>query len=224
MNGSEFSKANHEKDFGVTISNNLKPGKHCSDVVKKANKLVGFIGRTFEYKSEKVILTLYNALVRPHLEYCIEFWSPYYRKILISWIEYKKRITKMIPRLRNKSYKERLRELNLFSSSKRRLQGDLIEVFKIFHGFDNININDCVTTDLTSTTDNNGFKIIGKRFRSNGVKPIFFNTIPKGAVTTDRALCTSLEVNKPMGNSLMYFGHTSSGSRVQASARAGHFS
>ena len=73
----------------------------------------------------------------------------------------------MIPRLRNKSYEERLKELNLFSLSKRRLRGDLIEVFKMFHGFDNVNINDYVTTDLTSTTRNNGFKIISKRFRLN---------------------------------------------------------
>ena len=58
MNGSQLSMVNHEKDLEVTISNDFKPGKHCSDVVKNANKLVGFIGRTFEYKSEKVILTL----------------------------------------------------------------------------------------------------------------------------------------------------------------------
>ena len=83
----------------------------------------------------------------------------------------------MIPRLRNKSYEEPLKELNLFSLSKRRLRGDLIEVFKIFHGFDNININDYVTTDLTSIICNNGFKIIGKRFRSNEVKHFFFNRI-----------------------------------------------
>ena len=83
----------------------------------------------------------------------------------------------MIPRLRNKSYEERLKELNLFSLSKRRLRRDLIEVFKIFHGFDNININDYVTTDLTSTTRNNGLKIIGKRFRSNEAKHFFFNRI-----------------------------------------------
>ena len=67
MNGSELSKVSHEKDLDVTISNDLKPSKHCSHVVMKANKLVGFIGTTCEYKSEKVILTLCNALVRPHL-------------------------------------------------------------------------------------------------------------------------------------------------------------
>ena len=53
MNVFELSKVNHEKDLGVTISNDLKPSKHCSDVVKTANKVVGFIGRTFEYKSEE---------------------------------------------------------------------------------------------------------------------------------------------------------------------------
>ena len=58
----------------------------------------------------------------------------------------------MIPRLQNKFYEEWLKELNLFSLSKRRLRGNLIVVFEIFHGFDNININYYVTSDLTSTT------------------------------------------------------------------------
>ena len=87
MNGSKLSKVNHEKDLGWTISNDLKPSKHCSDIIKKANKLVGFIGRTFQYKSEKVILTLFNALICPHLEYFIQFWSPYYTKKYIDKLE-----------------------------------------------------------------------------------------------------------------------------------------
>ena len=81
----------------------------------------------------------------------------------------------MFPRLRNKPYEERLKELNLFSLSKRRVRGDLIEVFEIIRCFHNININDYVTTDLTNTTRNNGFKIKAKRFRSN--KAFFFNRI-----------------------------------------------
>ena len=94
MNGSELTKVGYEKNLEVTISNDLKPCKHCSDVGKTANKLVGFIGRTFEYKSEKVIYTLFNALVRPHLEYCIQLWSPYYKDLLISWREYKEELLK----------------------------------------------------------------------------------------------------------------------------------
>ena len=53
MNGSELTKVSHEIDLGITISNDLKPDKHSSDVFKTANKLVGFIGRDFAYKSEK---------------------------------------------------------------------------------------------------------------------------------------------------------------------------
>ena len=149
---------------------------HCKEVLKTSNKLVGFIGRTFEYKSEKVIRTLYNSLVRPHLEYCVQFWCPYYKKDIDKLERVQRRITKMIPRLRNKSYEERLKELNLFSLSKRRMRGDLIEVYKIFKGFDNINVNDYFTIDRTSVTRNNGFKIVGKRFRTNESKH-FFNRV-----------------------------------------------
>ena len=56
MNNTAILKVNEEKDLGVTICHDLKPGKHCSEVVKTANKLVNFIGRAFEFKSEKVIL------------------------------------------------------------------------------------------------------------------------------------------------------------------------
>ena len=170
MNGTELLKVNEEKDLGVTTSNDLKPGKHCSEVVKTANKLIGFIGRTFEFKSDKVVLTLFNALVRPHLEYCVQFWSPYYRKDIEKLERVQRRATKLIPRLRNKPYEERLKELNLFSLEKRRLRGDLIEVFKMIRGFANVTISDYVTIDQERATRSNGFKIIGKTFRSEESK------------------------------------------------------
>ncbi len=71
MNGTEIPKVNEEKHLVITITSDLKPAKHCSEV-KTANMLIGFIGRTFELKIEKVVLTLYNAL-----GYCVQFWSPY---------------------------------------------------------------------------------------------------------------------------------------------------
>ncbi len=51
MNGVEPSVTNTAKDLGVIISDDLKTSNQCSKVVKTANKLVGFIGRTFEHKS-----------------------------------------------------------------------------------------------------------------------------------------------------------------------------
>ncbi len=53
MNSTDITKVNEEKDLGVIIYNDHKPGKYCIEVVKAANKLVRFISKTFEFKSEK---------------------------------------------------------------------------------------------------------------------------------------------------------------------------
>ena len=177
MSNVPLASAENEKDLGVVVSKDLKPSKHCTEAVKNANKLVGFIGRTFEFKSEKVILTLYNSLVRPQLEYCVQFWSPYYRKDIEKLEKIQRRVTKMIPRLRNKPYEERLEALNLFSLTKRRIRGDLIEVFKIFHGYNNLDVNKYFTIDHSTITRNNGFKITPKRFKTHEAKHFFFNRI-----------------------------------------------
>ena len=60
-----------------------------------------------------------SALVRPHLEYCIQMWSPQYRKD-----------TEMIQKMEHLSYKDSLRGLVLFSLKKQRLQGDQIAAFQ----------------------------------------------------------------------------------------------
>ena len=215
LNGSDLCKVNHEKDLGIIISNDLKPGKHVSEVVKTANKITGFIGRAFEYKSEKVILTLYNSLVRPHLEYCVQFWSPYYRKDIDKLERVQRKVTKMIPRLRNKPYNERLKELGLFSLSKRRLRGDLIEIFKMFRGLDNVNIHDYLNVDERNITRNNGYKIIGKHFRSEEAKHYFFNrvvnvwnSLPAQVVNSDTLETFKNRVDKHLATvpHLTYFG------------------
>ena len=177
MNGVQLASVEQEKDLGVVISNDLKPGKQVSEVIKTANKLIGFIGRTFEFKTKEIILTLYNALVRPYLEYCVQCWSPYYRKDVEKLERVQRRLTKLIPGLRNKPYEDRLKELNLFSLSKRRLRGDLIEVFKIVKGIENMNVEKYFTFDTANVTRNNGCKIVGKRFRTNEAKYFFFNRV-----------------------------------------------
>ena len=73
----------------------------------------------------------------------------------------------MIPRLKNKPYEKRFTELNLFSLSKRRMRGDLIEMFKLIKGFDNINAEDYLTFDRSNISRrHNSFKITGRRFSS----------------------------------------------------------
>ena len=47
MNSSKLSKDSHEINFWITINNDLKSSKHYSDIVKTANRLVGFIRKNF---------------------------------------------------------------------------------------------------------------------------------------------------------------------------------
>ncbi|NEQ69831.1 MAG: hypothetical protein F6K21_30935 [Symploca sp. SIO2D2] len=176
MDGTIIPNVDKEKDLGVIISNDLKSSKQCMEAVKKANRMLGFIGRTFKYnKSKECILTLYNALVRPHLEYCVQFWSPHLDCDIKILEQVQRRMTKLIPKCRNMRYENSLAELNLFSLSKRRIRGDMIELFKIIHGFDNLDKLQYISFALDSGTRGHNLKLEGKNFRADETKFFFFN-------------------------------------------------
>ena len=103
--------------------------------------MLGCINRNVSYKSREVIRKLYLAYVRPHLEYCVQAWAPYFQKDVDSLERVQRRATKMINGLHDMEYGNRLRSLKLFSLKYRRLRGDLIEVFKIINGLDNMEMN-----------------------------------------------------------------------------------
>ena len=100
--------------------------------------MLGFIGQDNEYRSWDILLKLYKTLVRPHLEYRVQFWSPYYRKDIIKLERVQKRFTRMLPGLDGLSYKKRLDRMGLFSLEHRGLRGDLIAVYKIMRGIDQL--------------------------------------------------------------------------------------
>jgi hypothetical protein len=180
----ELQNSDGGKDIGVLVDDQLNYSRHIQQKINKANSIMGLIRRTFTYLNEHNFKYLFQALVRPHLEYAPAVWSPYKQHDIDSIENVQRRATKQIPSL------DRLKKLKMPTLKYRCLRGDMIETFKIITGIYNNVVTESIF-DLDPNTRTRGHsKKIKKKFCKINLSKFSFtnrivdlwNTLPQSVI------------------------------------------
>ncbi|CAM4501029.1 unnamed protein product [Lepidochelys kempii] len=98
-----------KKNLGALVDHRMTMSCQCDVAMRKASAVLGCIRRGISSRDKEVLVPLYKALVRPHLEYCVQFWSSMFKKDEFKLEQVQRRSTRMIRGMENLSYERRLK-------------------------------------------------------------------------------------------------------------------
>ena len=159
MDGTDLIADTSEKDVGVLFDTDFNFRTHIRNMIKKANSRIGMIKRTFSRLDITGFKMLYKSLVRPILEYCSSIWFPLFKSDGDEIEKVQRRATKLVTSIRDLPYPERLKILNLPTLHYRRKRADIIQVYRILNGIDNINPDHFFSMADNETTRGHNFKL-----------------------------------------------------------------
>ena len=165
------------RDLGVIIDSNLKFHSQAVAASAKARKVGNYLLKYLSFVNCATLKIIINTFIRPHLEYCIQAWRPFYHKssaVLERTFRY---FTKRCPETANLPYPERLRVLGLRSLHARFDRGDLLQTFKILRGFDLIPSNLFFSLATFHKTRGHSLKLRPDSFCTNIRKGCFFQRV-----------------------------------------------
>ena len=208
----EIQNKEFEKDIGIFVDKKLDFGLHIAQKTKQANQIMGIIRRTFRYMSEDMFVMLYTTLVRPHLEYGVSVWNPYKKKYIDQIEKVQRRATKQVSSLCHLSYELRLKKLNLYTLSFRRLRGDMIETFKIMTNLYDCEVSPNLILSTNTRTRGNDKKLSTRRARHDFRKHFFtlritkqWNSLPNEVINCSKVPEFKLKLDKFWNNNPMKY-------------------
>ena len=195
IDGIKIAQSDQEKDLGVITSNSLLWIEQIKASIRKANKMICWIARNLVLRDRNVMIAIYKALIRPHLEYCVQLWNPIAEhgnwSLVLELEGVQRRFTRLIDEVGTLPYSQRLEILKLTTLAERRNRGDLIEAFKAIKEISNLgNIFNISRSGLNLVSNprvskgNSKVKNLSRRFLSERVIS-FWNKLPLSVKISD---------------------------------------
>ena len=147
--GKELRKVQREKDLGVTVQSDIQSESHIDRIYRETYNVIKNIGLSFHYMDKEMMRKLVTTIIRPRLEYAQVLWSPYKKKHIRKLERLQRMATKMVPEMKDMTYEERLRAMDLPTLERRRERGDLIQIFKLLNRMDIVDNEDLLMREET---------------------------------------------------------------------------